>query len=450
MQEFLSLEAILLMALIGLALLNMLFIFLKKPKIPFDFAKFSQDSENQFLLFNANLEKLERTLTKEFSLNREENSKIATTQRQELTNSLNTFNEAFIANTDRQNRQIKESFGDFANKLQESNRFAQERIEQLRESVAQQLQQIREDNSKQLEEMRKTVDEKLQKTLNARLNESFTRVGEQLVSVQQGLGEMKSLASDVGGLKKVLSNVKTRGTMGEVQLGMLLEQILAPIQYEQNVQTKPKSGKSVEYAIKLPGRDDENSHIWLPIDSKFPMDIYEKLQEAYEIGEQEGIKQAQKNLANKIKSMAGDIRDKYIEAPSTTDFGIMFLPIEGIYAEVVRDSSLMLLLQKEYKTIVTGPTSLAAILNSLQVGFKTLAIQKRGSEVWQVLAETKKEFIKFENLLDKAHSNINDGLNKLDEIMGTRTRAIIRKLKSVDILEPQETNLKINLLDSDN
>lgn len=435
MQELLRLDVLLLVALILLALINILLILFKKPKPSFDVELFNKNLADNFALFEVNLEKLETKIGREFSLNREENSKSAKNQRQELANSLNEFKQTFSENIDRQNRLIKESFSDFATKLEASNKEAEERINQVRKTIGKQLEEIRNDNNKQLEQMRITVDEKLQKTLNLRLSESFEKVGQQLVSVQQGLGEMKNLATDVGGLKKVLSNVRMRGTMGEVQLALLLEQILAPIQYEANVETKPKSGRYVEFAIKLPGRDDENSHIWLPIDAKFPKDIYERLQEAYEIGEQSLIKVAQKNLANKIKAMAKDIRDKYIEVPSTTDFAIMFLPFEGIYAEVVRDSELLALLQKDFKTIVTGPTSLVAILNSLQVGFKTLAIQKRGGEVWKILAETKKEFEKFEGLLEKAHTNISDGLDKLDNLMGTRTRAIIRKLRGVDILE---------------
>ncbi|MDD4108460.1 MAG: DNA recombination protein RmuC [Prolixibacteraceae bacterium] len=297
---------------------------------------------------------------------------------------------------------------------------------------------MREDNAKQLDEMRKTVDEKLQKTLNERLNQSFETVGRQLQAVQEGLGEMKNLASDVGGLKKVLGNVKMRGGIGEIQLSMLLEQILAPDQYEANVKTKAGSSDHVEFAIKLPGRDDSGNPVWLPVDAKFPKDVYEQLQEAYEEGEQNKILNAQKNLESTIKKMAGDICDKYLDPPFTTDFGIMFLPFEGIYAEVVRKAALLEDLQRNYKIIVTGPTTLAAILNSLQMGFKTMAIQKRSSEVWQVLGAVKKEFENFGGMMEKAQNNIRTGLNQLDDVMGKRTRAIQRRLKGVEALSEKE------------
>jgi DNA recombination protein RmuC len=297
-----------------------------------------------------------------------------------------------------------------------------------------------ENTEKKLEEMRVTVDEKLSKTLKDRLGESFETVGKQLEAVQQGLGEMKNLATDVGGLKKVLSNVKMRGSFGEVQLAMLLEQILAPDQYEANVRTKKGSSDSVEFAIKLPGKDDNGQQVWLPIDAKFPKDMYEQLQTAHEKGDIEDVRAAEKKLELTIKKMAKDISDKYLDPPNTTDFGIMFLPFEGIYAEVVRNASLLETLQRDYKIIVTGPTTLAAILNSLQMGFKTLAIQKRSSEVWQVLGAVKTEFKKFGGLLERAENNIQTGLNQLGDIRGVRTRAIEKKLKSVESLGLKETN----------
>lgn len=289
---------------------------------------------------------------------------------------------------------------------------------------------------KKLEQMRETVDEKLQKTLNERLSQSFETVGKQLQSVQEGLGEMKTLAHDVGGLKKVLSNVKTRGGVGEVQLEMLLEQILAPDQYDKNVRTKKGSSDSVEFAIKLPGKDDNNRPVYLPVDAKFPKDAYENLLTAYDSADARLIESATKSFDNAVKSMARDISDKYIDPPNTTDFGIMFMPFESIYAEVVRKASLLEDLQRNYKIIVTGPTTLAAILNSLQMGFRTLAIQKRSSEVWRVLASVKKEFQTFGGMLQKAQNNIQTGLNQLDDVVGKRTRAIERKLRNVEIHNP--------------
>lgn len=297
---------------------------------------------------------------------------------------------------------------------------------------------------KHLTEMKETVEEKLQKTLNERISQSFSLVNTQLESVQKGLGEMQTLAQDVGGLKKVLSNVKMRGGFGEVQLSLLLEQILAPEQYEANVKTKKGSNDLVEFAVKLPGKDEEGSVVYLPIDAKFPKDAYEALQDAYELGEQDKFLLAQKNLETTIKKMAKDIRDKYIDPPNTTDFAIMFLPFEGIYAEVVKKASLLEELQKEYKVIITGPTTLAAILNSLQMGFRTLTIQKRSSEVWKVLGAVKKEFENFGGLIGKAQNNIQTGLNQLDEVLGVRTRAINSKLKNIQALESNETDTLLN------
>ena len=286
---------------------------------------------------------------------------------------------------------------------------------------------------KHLTEMKETVEEKLQKTLNDRISQSFQLVTTQLESVQKGLGDMQTLAQDVGGLKKVLSNVKMRGGFGEVQLSLLLEQILAPEQYEANVKTKKGSNDLVEFAVKLPGKDEDGSVVYLPIDAKFPKDAYEFLQEAYETGDPEKFQVAQKNLETTIKKMAKDIRD-------------MFLPFEGIYAEVVKKASLLEELQRDYKVIVTGPTTLAAILNSLQMGFRTLTIQKRSSEVWKVLGAVKKEFENFGGLIGKAQNNIQTGLNQLDEVLGVRTRAINSKLKNIEALDINESQ---NLLDID-
>ena len=295
-----------------------------------------------------------------------------------------------------------------------------------------------------LEHIRVTVEEKLDKTLADRLGKSFETVGKQLNEVQQGLGEMKTLAQDVGGLKKVLDNVKMRGGLGEIQLQMLLENILAPDQYSANVATKKGSRDVVEFAVKLPGSSDDIPNIWLPIDAKFPKDVYEKLQEAYDSGDLPAIETAQKELEAAIKLNAKDISSKYIDTPYTTNFAIMFLPFEGIYAEVVRRADLLEYLQRNYNIIVTGPTTLAAILNSLQIGFKTLAIQKRSSEVWETLGAVKSEFEKFGGILEKAKDKIQGGLNDMDSLVGVRTRAIQRKLRSVESLEAGESR---NLLD---
>jgi DNA recombination protein RmuC len=291
-----------------------------------------------------------------------------------------------------------------------------------------------------LDVIRATVEEKLEKTLSERLGQSFETVGKQLIEVQKGLGEMQTIATDVGGLKKVLSNVKLRGGVGEVQLALLLEQILAPNQYEANVRTKKGSTEPVEFAIKLPGRsEDESAFVYLPIDAKFPKDKYEHLLAAYESAIPDDIEAATKNLEATIKKMAKDIRDKYLDPPNTTDFAIMFLPFESIYAEVIRRSSLIDQLRTEFRITVAGPTTLMAILNSLQMGFRTLALQKRSSEVWKVLGTVKSEFEKFGGLLEKAQKNIQTGLGQLDDVVGTRTRAIQRHLRNVESLPAAET-----------
>ena len=408
------------------------------------------DTQKTFIQFEQQLVQIDKQLKDDFQRNREGSQTAFKLQREELAKTLTQFEERFDNNSKRLNDLLKERFTALNEKQNQLNIEAEKRIKEVRDVVEKQLKDLREDNSKQLGEVNKTVNEKLQKTLNDRLSQSFETVGKQLKSVQEGLGEMKNLANDVGGLKKVLSNVKMRGGFGEVQLGMLLENILAPDQYEANVKTKAGSDATVEYVIKLPGKDDVNSTVWIPVDAKFPKDVYEHLQNAYEDGNPALVEEAQKELERTIKKMAKDIRDKYLDPPKTTDFGIMFLPFEGIYAEVVRKAALLETLQRDYKIIITGPTTLAAILNSLQMGFKTLAIQKRSSEVWSVLGEVKKEFNNFGGMMQKAQKNIQTGLNQLDDVMGVRTRAIERKLKDVSSLDegPKNNQLNSSLEDS--
>ena len=430
-------ELLLLVLIALLAVANLLLLFRQKNT--------SEGKETQAALikFEQLLTQLEKQVKDDFQRNRDENQSSFKRQREELTQALNQFGERYDQNSKRLNDLLKERFVLLNEKQIQLNLEAEKRIKEVRDVVEKQLKELREDNSKQLAEVNKTVNEKLQKTLNDRLSQSFETVGKQLKSVQEGLGEMKTLATDVGGLKKVLSNVKMRGGLGEVQLAMLLENILAPDQYEANVKTKAGSDAVVEFAIKLPGKDDLNSIVWIPVDAKFPKDVYEHLQNAYEDGNPLLVEQAQKELENTIKKMAKDIRDKYLDPPKTTDFGILFLPFEGIYAEVVRKAALLETLQRDYKIIVTGPTTLAAILNSLQMGFKTLAIQKRSSEVWTVLGEVKKEFNNFGGMMQKAQKNIQTGLNQLDDVMGVRTRAIERKLKDVSSLDDGNSASKI-------
>ena len=308
------------------------------------------------------------------------------------------------------------------------------KLDNIRQAMTKQIGELTQENSKQLEQMRATVDEKLQKTLETRLGESFRLVNERLEQVYKGLGEMQNLASGVGDLKKVLSNVKTRGILGEVQLGSILEQILAPEQYDVNVITKKNSNDRVEYAVKLPGNGDEDSYVYLPIDAKFPGDAYGRLVDAYEEGDAASVEAAAKSLEQVIKSEAKDIRDKYIDPPYTTDFGIMFLPFEGLYAEVVRRGMLETL-QRDYKINIAGPTTMAALLNSLQMGFRTLAIEKHTSEVWETLGAVKTEFDKFEDVLKQTQKSLNQAGKNLDTLIGTRTRSIKRKLRGVESLE---------------
>ncbi len=317
----------------------------------------------------------------------------------------------------------------------QANQAMTESLENIRRAVSGQLDTIRQENNRQLEQMRQTVDEKLQKTLNDRISQSFQLVNERLEQVYAGLGEMKTLASGVGDLKKVLSNVKTRGVLGEFQLGAILEQILSPEQYEANVKTRPGSTHYVEYAIKLPGNDDGT--VWLPIDAKFPVDAYTQLLDAYDTGDADAVKAAGSALDARIRTFAKDIRDKYIDPPNTTDFGIMFLPIEGLYAEVVR-RGLVEILQRDYHVNIAGPTTMAAVLNSLQMGFRTLAIQKRSGEVWKVLGAVKTEFEKFGSAVKAAQNRLEQASDELDKLVGVRTRQIQRKLANVTNLADTE------------
>lgn len=348
--------------------------------------------------------------------NRTEVSKSLTSFEEKLTKSLNDFSEKMRSNFNDLNQQSKDS------------------QQALKDTVEKQMTDIRQDNTKQLDEMRRTVDEKLQTTLEKRLGESFKQVSDRLEQVHKGLGEMQSLATGVGDLKKVLSNVKTRGIMGEYQLGNILEQILTPDQYAKNVATKKGSQANVEYAVKLPGKSSDQE-IWLPIDSKFPLESYNALIDAWESGDKTMIDIAQKSLLKTIESFAKDISSKYLDPPNTTDFAIMFLPVEGLYAEVLRHSGIFELLQRTYHITVTGPTTLSALLSSLQMGFRTLAVQKRSSEVWKVLEEVKTEFGKFSSTLEKAHRQIHTAAGTLDTLANTRARAMERKLKNVDGLE---------------
>ncbi len=329
------------------------------------------------------------------------------------------------------NKAVVDSLAQMETRFKTFEQTNEQKLEAMRDVMMKSLIAMQEDNSKKLEDMRKTVDEKLQKTLEEKMSESFKVVSERLEQVYKGLGEMQNLAVGVGDLKKVLSNVKTRGILGEIQLGAILKEILSPDQYEENVVTVPGSRNPVEFAVKMP---NENGFVYLPIDSKFPGDAFFDLQSAYENGNPEEIKAAMNVLLTRIKSFAKDIHDKYIEPPHTTDFAIMFLPFEGLYAEVV-NRGMVEVLQRTYKVNIAGPSTMAALLNSLQMGFKTLAIQKRSVEVWNVLSAVKSEFDKFGTVLEATQNRLDQANKELDKLVGVRTRAIQRKLKDVQSLD---------------
>ena len=341
-------------------------------------------------------------------------------------------------NLNLQQKEIKDTMLNFIN--QQENRFNTfsveniQNLENIRKTLEDRLTHLQKDNNNKLDEMRKIVDEKLQKTLEDKMNKSFSLVSDRLEQVYKGLGEMQSLASGVGDLKKVLTNVKTRGIVGEIQLGAILEEILTKEQYDINVEVIPNSKNVVEFAIKLPGKEDK---VYLPIDSKFPGDTYTRLLEAYEDGDKSLIENARKALISTIQKEAKDISTKYIQAPFTTEFAIMFLPFEGLYAEVI-NLGLVEKLQHEYKINIAGPSTMAAMLNSLQMGFKTLAIQKRSSEVWNVLAAVKTEFDKFEMLILDTRKRLEMADKDLEKLVGVRTRAINRKLRDVSTIAPEE------------
>ena len=333
------------------------------------------------------------------------------------------------------NKAVVDSLTGMETRFKTFEQTNEQKLDAMRELISKSLLKMQEDNSKKLEEMRQTVDEKLQKSLEENMTKSFKMVGERLEQVYKGLGEMQNLAVGVGDLKKVLSNVKTRGILGEIQLGAILKEILSPEQYEENAVTVPKSQNRVEFAVKLPSGDGT---VYLPIDSKFPGDAFYDLQSAYEAGDGEQVKSAWNTLSKRIKEFAKDIHDKYVEPPYTTDFAIMFLPFESLYAEVV-NRGMIEILQNTYKIVVAGPSTMAALLNSLQMGFKTLAIQKRSVEVWNILASVKTEFDKFGKVLENTQTRIEQANRELDQLVGVRTRAIQKKLKAVESIDaPQE------------
>ena len=397
-------------------------------------------------------------ISNEFSKNRSETSEEAQRQREEIAKvnkAANKSNEERIGKmqlaitqsiTAMQEQQDKKMAASEQRitALKESN---EERLDKLREEVKQQIQSLQDSNEKRLEQMRVTVDEKLQSTLEKRLGESFKLVSDRLESVQRGLGDMQKLAAGVGDLKRMLTNVKTRGTWGEFQVGNILEQILSPEQFAKNVRPVPNNNEVVEYAVCLPGKD-KSSVVWLPIDSKFPQEDYQRLLEAAEKADSEAVERSTAALIRTVKNSAKDIAQKYIEPPYTTDFAILFLPTEGLYSEVLRQAGIVEELQRQHRVVIAGPTTLAAILNSLRMGFRTLAIEKRSSEVWTILSAVKTEFGKFGTILDKLKRQLNTASNTIDDT-GIRTRAMERKLKEVEALPVEKTNQLLGLEDKD-
>ena len=384
-------------------------------------------------------EKLAVTVREESARDRAESADQASKLRQELDAKFKNVGDSLVktlADLAAVQRGQLETFG---GKLEKLTEFNEGRLEKLRLTVETQLKAMQEDNARKLELMRSTVDEKLQTTLEKRLGESFKLVSERLEQVHKGLGEMQTLAAGVGDLKNVLTNVKTRGTWGEIQLGTLLDQVLRPEQYATNVATRPGSNERVEFAIKLPGRDDQGDQpVWLPIDAKFPIEDYQRLTDAAGRSDADGVAAAGRQLETRIKASARDIQSKYLSPPATTDFGMMFLPSEGLYAEVIRRPGLVEQLQREWRVVVAGPTTLGALLNSLQMGFRTLAIAKQSSEVWAVLGAVKTEFEKYTDVMARVQKKLTEAGNIVEQV-GTRTRAIQKRLTTVEALPADQT-----------
>ncbi len=443
-----------LIVLIALAVINIVLLLKKQVKV---------DVKPQ-------LSEFEDRIKNELQRNRIELNDISEKNRRELSESISIFEKKLTESNDKTNTllyqklndqresqlvfnkqvadETKESRGELTKSLFSFEDKFSQNIKSIEEAIEKQLKFIREDNNKQLGEMRIIVDEKLQTTLEKRLGESFKQVSDRLELVNKGLGDMQAIATGVGDLKKVLSNVRTRGTLGEYQLEAILEQILSPDQYAKNVATKKGSQANVEFAIKLPG-NKENKEVWIPVDSKFPMEDYNRLLDAFETGESSQIEASQKALLKAIEVFAKTISEKYIDPPHTTDFAIMFLPVEGIYAEVLRHPRLFETLQHKYKITVTGPTTLSAFLSSLQMGFRTLAVQKRSSEVWDVLKSVKSEFETFAGVFDKVQKQLNNASTTLENLRTTRTNVMERKLRNVEKLVDEKAEKVLEHSDVD-
>ena len=429
---------ILLFILLFLAIVNILLTIIKKRNDN------SKDLNVKLIQLDSSLSRMDPLVRDEFSRNREESQRSFKENREELNNSFKLLGDTLTKTVAELSNAQKGQFELFSNRQEQIRKASEENLKEIRETVELKLRTLQEENSKKLEEMRKVVDEKLQETVEKRFNESFKLISERLEQVHKGLGEMQSLASGVGDLKKVLTNVKTRGNLGEIQLGAILEQILSPEQYDQNATVKEGSQERVEYVVKLPGKNNDDKALLLPIDSKFPNEDYQRLLDAYENRtnlDPRDMEAIIKQFENSVKKNAKDIRDKYINPPVTTDFAIMFVPTEGLYAEILRRTGLFETLQRDYKITVVGPTNLVAFLSSLQMGFKTLAIEKRSSEVWEILGAVKTQFGSFGDVLEKTKKKLQQAANVIDQA-GVRSRAIERKLRTVQEL-PQEQTLEL-------
>ena len=411
------------------------------------------DSSNvlapEFRALQDGLERVGRELREEAARSRQESASAARGDREEQVQALDRLAQTLASQVSQLGTQQGQQLERFAQQLVHLTQSNEQRFEQLRQAVESRLGAIQADNANKLEEMRKTVDEKLHATLEQRLGDSFRLVSERLEQVHKGLGEMQTLAAGVGDLKKVLTNVKTRGTWGEVQLEALLEQVMTTEQFEKNISTRPGSNERVEFAIRLPGREargHEAPPVWLPIDAKFPVEDYQRLVEAQERADVAAVEQAAKALESRLREEARKIRDKYVEPPHTTDFAILYLPTEGLYAEALRRPGLAEVLQRDFRVSIAGPTTLTALLNSLQMGFRTLAIEKRSSEVWAVLGAVKTEFGKFGEALESTRKKLEQATKSI-ESAGVRTRQIERKLKGVEALALPDAQATLGALE---
>lgn len=436
-----NIQIIILVAIIIVAILQILLLLKKSGKF---------NTDDILSPMSQSFERIERFTSNELGKNREESSQQSRFNREELGGTVKaelltyaqTMRESLKQISDEQTKHLNA----FVEQINSLNRSQTQQAELLRNKIEEKLINLQKDNSEQLEKMRQTVDEKLQGTLEKRLSESFKLISERLESVHKGLGEMQVLASGVGDLKKVLTNVKTRGTWGEVQLGAMLEQVLTIDQYEANVSTKGNAER-VEYAVKIPSKNSDQEIVWLPIDAKFPMESYSRLIEAQDNADAVGVESALKELELRIKQSANDISRKYISPPSTTDFAILYLPTEGLFAEVTKRSNLVDMVQRDYRVVFAGPTTLWSILNSLQMGFRTLAIEKRSSEVWNTLAAVKTEWFKYGEALDKVKKKLEEASNSIDQAQ-VRTRAVGRKLKEVQELPSSQADNILDLEDT--